>query len=125
MGNALGQSWGLLNNRASVEFMRKVREHPEFRLKIRQCAHIHDAQYFIIDEDMATLLFMNEHLVEAVKWQDDPLIWHPEVKLGGELSVFWPTWAEEMEIPNGADEDKIRQCVDKHMDNLASKLKAA
>lgn len=102
-GNALGQSWCLLTNRASVEFMGKVRSGP-YRLDIRPCAHIHDAQYFLIREDMATLLYANTHLVKAVEWQEHPDIRHPDVHLGGVFSIFWPSWVHDIEIPNGADE---------------------
>lgn len=108
-GNALGQSWCLLNSRAGSEFMGKVRKEPTQRLNIRPCSQIHDAQYFLIKEDMHSLLYTNEHLVKAVKWNDHPAIYHPEVGLGGELSIFYPTWAEEIVIPNGATEDEIME----------------
>lgn len=120
-GNALGQSWGLLNTRASVEFLGKVRA-SEYRLKIRPIAHIHDAQYFIIPDDIAVLMYVNEHLVKAVQWQDHPAIWHDKVKLGGEVSIFYPTWANDIEIPNGASEDQIRQIV---ADNTAPQKERA
>lgn len=86
--------------------MGKVRTSP-YRLTIRPCAQIHDASYYLIRNDMAEVLFVNEHLVKAVEWQDHPEIAHPDVKLGGELSVFFPTWAEELTIPNGAKEEDI------------------
>lgn len=111
-GNALGQSWCLLNNRAGSEFMRKVRA-SEFRLDIRPSIHIHDAQYFMIRDNMDTLQFTNKHLVEAVNWQDHPDIAHPEVGLGGELSLFYPTWANEIEIPNHATPEKVHQIIQK------------
>lgn len=111
-GNALGQSWCLLNNRAGSEFMRKVRT-SEFRLDIRPCIHIHDAQYFMIRDNMDTLQFTNKHLVEAVNWQDHPDIAHPEVGLGGELSLFYPTWANEIEIPNHATPEEVHQIIQK------------
>lgn len=112
-GNALGQSWGLLTNRASVEFMQKVRA-SRFANRIWLCAHIHDAMYFVIDDDLEVLMFVNEHLVEAVKWQDHDAIWHDEVKLGGELSVFYPDWSCEMELPNEASAEKIKSLASKH-----------
>lgn len=111
-GNALGQSWCLLNNRAGSEFMRKVRA-SEFRLDIRPSIHIHDAQYFMIRDNMDTLQFTNKHLVEAVNWQDHPDIAHPEVGLGGELSLFYPTWANEIEIPNHATPEEVHQIIQK------------
>lgn len=111
-GNALGQSWCLLNNRAGSEFMRKVRT-SKFRLDIRPCIHIHDAQYFMIRDNMDTLQYTNKHLVEAVNWQDHPDIAHPEVGLGGELSLFYPTWANEIEIPNHATPEEVHQIIQK------------
>jgi DNA polymerase-1 len=105
-GNALGQSWCLLNNRGCSEFMQKVRQ-SEFRLDIRPCAHIHDAQYYLIRDDLAAVSYTNVHLVKAVSWQDDPAISHPEVTLGGELSVFYPSWKEEISIPNGLTGQEI------------------
>lgn len=105
-GNALGQSWCLLNSRAGIEFNGKVRV-SEYRLDIKPCAQIHDAQYHLIRDDIAAIMFTNEHLVEAVKWQHHPDIWHDEVKLGGELSIFYPSWNDEIGIPNGATEEEI------------------
>jgi DNA polymerase-1 len=110
-GNALGQSWCLLNTRAGSEFMGKVRE-SEFKLDIRPCAQIHDAQYYLIREDAAALAFTNKHLVDAVFWQEHPDISHPQVKLGGELSVFWPTWRDEIGIANGLGEDEIPSAIE-------------
>lgn len=106
-GNALGQSHCLLNNRAGSEFMEKVRE-SKFKHSIKPCAQIHDAQYYLIKEDMEALLFTNEHLVKAVNWNDHQDIYHPEVGLGGEVSIFFPTWANEIVVPNGANEETIK-----------------
>ncbi|MFP3556397.1 DNA polymerase [Paraburkholderia sp. SIMBA_049] len=105
-GNALGQSWCLLNSRANMEFMQKVRQ-SKHRLDIRPCAQIHDAGYYLIRDDIDALLYTNEHLVKAVQWQDHPDIEHPEVKLGGELSIFYPSWDSEITIPNGASEAEL------------------
>lgn len=109
-GNAASQSWCMLNSRAASEFMGKVRT-SSHRLDIKPCAHIHDAQYMLIRDDLAALAYTNQHLVEAVQWQDHPDIWHEEVKLGGELSIFHPNWSKEIVIPNGAGEDEILEIV--------------
>lgn len=111
-GNALGQSWCLLNSRASAEFMGVVRN-SQHRLDIRPCAHIHDAQYMLVRDDIDAVVFANKHLVKAVQWQEHPDIAHDEVKLGGEFSIFWPTWADEVVIPNGADQAETFQVIDK------------
>lgn len=109
-GNALGQSWCLLNTRAASEFMKTVRA-GKHRLQIRPIAHIHDAQYYLIPDDIEILQYVNEHLVKAVQWQEHPDIAHDTVKLGGNLSIFYPTWAQEIELPNHASEDSIRDLV--------------
>lgn len=116
-GNALGQSWGLLNNRAASEFMQKVRK-SEFKYDIRPGAHIHDAQYYLIRDDVDAIQYTNEHLVEAVEWQDHPDIYHDQVKLGGKISLFFPSWGDEITIPNGASEKTIREKIASHMKNL-------
>lgn len=40
-GNALGQSWCLLNNRAAVDVAQRLEKLPELRMQIRPGAHIH------------------------------------------------------------------------------------
>ena len=116
-GNALGQSWCLLNSRASTEFMGVVRK-SKHRLNIRPCAHIHDAQYMLVKDDIDAILFANKHLVKAVEWQEHPDIAHDQVKLGGELSIFWPTWDKEVGIPNHASESQVHEAIAAHMDKL-------
>lgn len=111
-GNALSQSWGLLNNRAASEFMTKVRSE-DFSINIRPCAHIHDAQYYIIKDDIDLLHWVNKHVVQACEWQDHPDISHDIVKLGGELSVFYPDWSNEIPIKNNATPDEIVSTVSK------------
>lgn len=106
-GNALGQSWGLLNNRACTEFMNKVRADAYYRENIKVCCQIHDAQYYLIKADANVLKWFNDTLVKAVSWQKDPRISHDKVKLTGTTSVFYPTWAEEHSIPNNASVDDI------------------
>lgn len=109
-GNALGQSYCLLNSRAGVEFMQFVRQ-SKYRHCIRPCAQIHDAQYYLVRDDVELLGWMNEHLVLCVEWQELPEIQHDQVKLSGELAIFHPTWANEITIPNGADASTIPQLV--------------
>lgn len=120
-GNALGQSWCLLNCRAGNEFMKKVRN-SKFRLDIRPCGQIHDAQYFMIRNDIDVIMFCNEHLVQAVNWNDHPDIYHPEVGLGGEFSIFYPDWSKEMVIPNGITESELVTISNKYMEKLNAKV---
>jgi DNA polymerase-1 len=116
-GNALGQSWCLLTNRAGNEFNSKVRESP-YRLDILPVAQIHDAQYFLIRNTPDVVLWANENLVKAVQWQDDPAIYHDQVKLGGEFSVFYPDWAHELVIPNKCTKEELLKLVADYEEKL-------
>ena len=113
-GNALGQSWCLLNSRAWSETMNKVRNSP-YQTMIRPCAQIHDAGYALVKDDISALMYLNKHLVSAVQWQDHPDIAHDQVKLGGELSIFYPDWSQDIGIPNGATESDIYNIIDSQM----------
>jgi len=115
-GNALGQSWCLLNTRASVEFMTRVRT-SQYAKDIRPIAHIHDAQYYDIPDDIDVLTYVNRFLVDAVKWQKDPKIYHPQVGIEGELAVFHPSWAYPIPIPNDATRDQIFDIVANTLSN--------
>lgn len=117
-GNAMGQSYCLLNNRAASEFMGKVRE-SEFRLDIKPCAHIHDAQYYLVrDNGFGPLMFMNEHLPKAVSWQEDPEIWHDKVKLSGSVEIFYPNWNHGFSLKACCAEEEIKGAIKKHKAKL-------
>lgn len=119
-GNALGQSWCMLNSRAGSEFMTKVRN-SDFRLDIKPCAQIHDAGYFLIRDDMETVLFTNKWLSKAVSWQEDPLIQNEHISMSGKLGIFHPNWNHEMEIPNDADAATVKSLIRKHNDEMKGK----
>lgn len=113
-GNAMGQSYGLLNSRAAMVFGRDYRA-SRYRLDIKPCAQIHDAQYYLVRNDVHVLAWVNATLVPHVQWQELPEIQHDDVKLGGEMSIFYPTWADELIIPNGADADQILSLAQEHL----------
>ena len=117
--NACGQSYGLLNTRAGVEFNNEVRNSP-YKLDIRPVAHIHDAQYFLLKDDEDVILWANKHLVKCVEWQEDPAIYHPQVKLGGEFSIFYPDWAHELAIPNKLDKLELTNISRDYVKSLKS-----
>jgi DNA polymerase-1 len=105
-GNALGQSWCLLNNRSANEVMQIVWNSP-YKYDVLPVAEIHDALYFFVKDNLETLSWFNKVLIKAMEWQEDPIIAHDKVKLGGDLEVFYPTWAHGIDIPNGASKDEI------------------
>ena len=106
-GNAMGQSFGLLNNRAAVAFMQKVWDSP-YRLRIPPVALIHDAIYLLVEDDAEVVAWVNEHLIQEMKWQELPEIQHPTVKLGAQLDIFWPNWSSPITLPNDASVETIR-----------------
>ena len=105
-GNALGQSYCMLNNRAANAFMQEVWDSP-YRLDIKPVAMIHDAIYILVRDDPKVLAFANEALTRAMQWQELPEIAHPEVKLGGALDVFWPNWSKAVTLPEIATAHEI------------------
>lgn len=110
-GNALGQSWCLLNSRAHMAFMITVRK-SKHRLDIRPCSQIHDAGYYLIRDDVVVVKFANDNLVKEVFWQEHPDIQHDEVKLGGKLGIFCPHWGNEITLPNHASVSVIFSTID-------------
>lgn len=111
-GNAIGQSFGLLNNRAANAFMEKV-WNSEFKYDILPISLIHDAIYLMIKDDLRVLKFVNDNLVEEMSWQELPEIQHDEVKLGAELDVCYQGWHQAITIPNHATEAEIVTALQK------------
>lgn len=105
-GNALGQSYGMLNNRAAVEFMRRVWQ-SEYRYDVKPIALIHDAIYLLIRDNIKVLKWVNDNLIECMEWNELPEIQHPTVKLEAELDVFYQGWHQKITLPNKATEEEI------------------
>ncbi len=105
-GNALGQSYGLLNNRAAIEFQNKVWA-SKHRYDVFLVALIHDATYLIMRDDIEVVEWVNRELIKSMQWQELPEIQHDQVKLGAALDLFWPDWAHPITLPNGADQETI------------------
>lgn len=111
-GNALGQSYGLLNNRAANEFMQKVWA-SKYRYDIKPVALIHDAIYLLVRNDEAVVEWVNNELIKSMQWQELPELRHDTVKLGAALDIYWPNWATATTLPNQADRATIQKvCQD-------------
>lgn len=123
-GNAMGQSYGLLNNRAAVAFMKKVWASP-YKYRIMPVALIHDAIYLVIEDDLEVVEFANKHLTKEMEWQGLPEIWHDEVKLGGDLDLFHPNWSHGITLPRSANKVELCNVVDTAMAKYYEKLKEA
>ena len=109
-GNAMQQSYGMLNNRSAIEFQERTLA-SEFATSILPIAHIHDAQYFMVRDDAKCVKWLNDNLIECMQWQKLPEIQHDIVKIGAELIIHYPNWANEVKIPNNVtQEELIRIC---------------
>lgn len=111
-GNAMGQSYGLLNNRAACEFMNKVWNSP-YRLKILPIALIHDAIYLLIKDELEVVTWVNQELIKCMQWQELPEIQHDSVKLGAELDVYYQGWHQAITLPNNASAQLIKETAHK------------
>ena len=109
--NAIMQSWCCLNSRSASAFMAMVRA-SKYREDIRICAEVHDCTYFLVRDNIDVVLWLNENLVKCVEWQDDPVIADGTVHLGGELSLFFPDWSNEIVVPNHCSKEELLKLVD-------------
>ena len=105
-GNMLGQSWGMLNLRALFKFMELVWE-SEYKYVIQPICSIHDANYFLTDNTLGCIEFVNNNLIKVMQWQNLPEIQHDVVKLGGNLDIFYPDWSKPTTLPNYASRKEI------------------
>ncbi|MFW9600908.1 MAG: DNA polymerase [Prevotella sp.] len=117
VGNALGQSYGLLNNRAAVDFMDKVWK-SKYRNDIKIVALVHDAIYLMIRDDIEVVEFANNELIRSMEWQELPEIQHDQVKIGAALDLFYPNWSSPVTLDNYCSQERIRELVSEHLKNI-------
>jgi DNA polymerase-1 len=109
-GNALFQSYSLLTTRAFSRFMRRVWKHPLYCDKVFAIVTIYDSIYVDIPNDLDCLKWVNDNLIECMKdISDCPELQHDTVKLGSELELYYPSWANPITIPNNASMQQIEK----------------
>ena len=109
---ASGQSYGLLNNRAAIAFMKRVRA-SKWKYDIKPIALIHDAIYLTIKDDIECVKWVNDNLIEEMSWQELPELKHDIVKLGAELDVLYSGWHQPITINNYASIKEIEATIKK------------
>lgn len=82
----------------------------EYKYDILPVASIHDANYFIIKDNVHVVKWVNDNLIQEMNWQELPEIKHDKVGLGGELDLY-PTWANPITLPNNINRNKIKEIV--------------
>ena len=115
-GNALGQGWGMLNDRAMHEVLSQIDSMglSEYVLPVNK---IHDCCYYLVRNDVNTINLLNKLCIKAATWQDHPDIYHPEVGLGGQLDLFYPSWATPITLPEECDENCLIETVQEHLED--------
>ena len=116
-GNAKTQSYGLLNNRAAIAFRELVDASP-YRYDIFLVSLIHDATYLLCRDNPKVVKWVNDNLIQCMRWQELPELEHDIVKLGAELDLYWPSWADALTLPNGISENDIKTRARKHLEGL-------
>lgn len=119
-GNAMGQSYGLLNNRAAAAFMKRVHA-SKYRLDIKPVALIHDAIYILMRDDPEVVEFANRVLIEEMSWQELPEIQHDTVKIGAALDIFYPNWATPLTLKVNASQEEIKEACKAHIIKIREK----
>jgi DNA polymerase-1 len=117
-GNMLGQSFCLMNSRAMFGTMAEVKATPRLRHRVKPCGQIHDACYYLVRDDLPTVTELNRIVVRESLWQKLPEIQHPQVKLGGRLEIFYPSWAKGVELPAEADEATVARVFSAHYEKI-------
>lgn len=115
-GNALGQSWGLLNDRALNEVMTKV-DKLGLTTSILPVGKVHDCGYYLVKNDIALIEILNKLCVQAAKWQEHPVIADDDVHLSGQLDLFYPSWATPITLPEECDENCLIETVQEHLED--------
>jgi len=105
-GNALGQSYCLLNCRAANEFFCRVRA-SDYVNEVKIAAQIHDAIYLMWVDRMEVTQWVNQNLTECMAWQELEELKHDKVKLSAELDVFAPHWGNAITLKPADDIDTI------------------
>jgi len=107
--NMVTQSWGMLMNRALIEFNQRL-EKSEFKNKVRLINTIHDAGYLLVKAEPEVVEWVNINFVECMKWQEG-VIASDEVKMEAEVD-FGLDWAHQETLHNNATKEECKAFIE-------------
>ena len=116
-GNAKTQSYGLLNNRAAIEFQRRI-EAAGLREQVLFAALIHDAIYIVCKDTPRIVRWVNDNLIDCMRWQELPELQHDIVKMGAALDVYYPNWGTPLTLQNDLSIQEIKIAAVDHLKKL-------
>lgn len=103
--NAVTQSWGMLLNRAIIAVNRRI-ETEGYALKILPNNMVHDAGYFMVEDNPETVQWLNNALIEEMEWNDDDLIRSDDVPMTAALEIG-KSWDHQLTIKNNATIEEV------------------
>lgn len=105
--NAVTQSWGMLINRALIA-TNKLIEESEFKYDILPINTIHDAGYFMVKNKPEAIKFLNDTLINEMRWNDHPAIYSEDVPMEADLELG-KSWDKQRKLKNEASLDEIKE----------------
>lgn len=115
-GNALGQGWGMLNDRAMNEVLTQVKL-LGLEEDILPVGKVHDCCYYLAKNAISTIETLNRLCVKAASWQEHPNIAHDTVHLHGNLDLFYPDWSHPITLPEECNEECLINIVNEHLNS--------
>jgi DNA polymerase-1 len=85
VNNASSQSYGMLTNHASIEFLNRLKASEE-KLNVKLVNQVHDCIYGIAKINPITIKWINDNLIDCMEWKDDPALEGP-VDMTAELDL--------------------------------------
>lgn len=113
--NAATQSYGMLMNRALIEFEEKILA-SKYRNDILNANTIHDAGYGLCRATPEVIKFVNDELINCMSWQEGAIA-SDQVKMMAEVD-FGVNWAEQYTMKNNQSIEQIIEFLETH--NLSS-----
>lgn len=111
--NAASQSYGMLMNRTFIEFLARVEVSP-FKYDIKLVNTIHDSFMLLIKKDIEVAHWVNENLVECMKWRDDPVLLASPVTLEAEVD-FGSSWYDLVTVENNLTKEELGERLSKYL----------
>jgi DNA polymerase-1 len=118
--NAATQSYGMLMNRAFIEFQQRI-ERDGMRNDVRICNTIHDALYCLVREKPEVVKWVNDNLIECMEWQEDPKL-QSAIKIGAEVD-FGYDWAHQYTLKNNKDLEYVKAFCEALKSSSADEMK--
>lgn len=108
INNASTQSYGMLTNRASIEFLQRLKG-SEYRADVKLVNQVHDCIYLLVRNDANVVKWVNDNLIACMQWKNDKALEGP-VPMEAELDIGFDA-AHCITIKNGIDTETITEIL--------------